>query len=235
MKKFVVISLVGCMYSVTFQPVKAQRLKDKVVFSENTVNGQTFRFIDGIEVRNNPVSSIEITKPVAEVVRGANTGSAKGTEKDFEANIESASSIQFKYAQIINCNVETIRNISLYRFIDEWMGTRYRYGGSTSKGIDCSSLAGLLIQTVYHYQLPRTCREQYYECTKVDRSGLQEGDLVFFNTRGGVSHVGVYLAEGTFVHASRKNGVIISRLDDPYYDRHFISAGRIPKNNSLAE
>lgn len=216
-------------------PLKAQRLKDRVVISENTINGQTFRFIDGIEVRNNPLPGYETAKPIADVVPVTPGEPVNTKRKDFDDNIESASAIQFKYAQIINCNVEMIRNISLYRFIDEWMGTRYRYGGSTSKGIDCSSLAGLLIQTVYHYQLPRTCREQYYECTKIDRSVLEEGDLVFFNTRGGVSHVGVYLAEGTFVHASRKNGVIISRLDDPYYDRHFIGAGRIPKNTDEAD
>ena len=62
---------------------------------------------------------------------------------------------------------------------------------------------------------------------KIDKENLSEGDLVFFNTRGGVSHVGVYLRNGYFVHSSSKDGVRISSLNEKYYHRKFIGAGRI--------
>ena len=72
-------------------------------------------------------------------------------------------------------------------------------------------------------------RDQYNVCDKIPFEEINQGDLVFFNTRGGVSHVGVYLANGYFVHASCNNGVFISSLNEGYYHKRFISAGRIKK------
>jgi len=82
------------------------------------------------------------------------------------------------------------------------------------------------LNTVYEIPVPRTEKQQYAECKKIRKKELKEGDLVFFNTRKGVSHVGVYLANNYFVHASL-NGVTISSLDDAYYSRKYIGAGRV--------
>ena len=88
---------------------------------------------------------------------------------------------------------------------------------------------------VFGFNMPRTARGQYEACEKIMKEDLLQGDLVFFNTRGGISHVGVYLGEGYFVHASTNNGVTLSRLDDPYYESRFISGGRvILQNDGLA-
>lgn len=142
-------------------------------------------------------------------------------------NIENCTPLQFKYAQLLNVEVEELANNSLYQFIEEWWATRYRYGGQTKSGVDCSAFAGTLISSIYGISLPRTARDQYSICTKLDREELKEGDLVFFNTRGGVSHVGVYLGNGYFTHASVGSGVTISNLDEKYYSRKFITGGRI--------
>lgn len=139
---------------------------------------------------------------------------------------EICSSIQFKYAQILNRNVESLTNTSLLSFIDEWWGTKYRFGGTTKKGIDCSSFSGLLMGSVFGFSLPRTAREQYAKCVKLVKNQLAEGDLVFFNTRGGVSHVGVYLGEGKFVHSSSSKGVSVNNLEDSYWKNRFIAGGR---------
>lgn len=139
---------------------------------------------------------------------------------------EICSSIQFKYAQILNRNVESLTNTSLLSFIDDWWGTKYRFGGTTKKGIDCSSFSGLLMGRVFGFALPRTAREQYAKCVKLVKNQLAEGDLVFFNTRGGVSHVGVYLGEGKFVHSSSSKGVAVNNLDDSYWKNRFIAGGR---------
>ena len=146
---------------------------------------------------------------------------------------EFCSSLQFKYAQVLNRNVELVTNTSLIGFIDDWWGTKYRYGGTTKKGIDCSSFTGLLMGSVFGFALPRTAREQYSICSKLSKDDMLEGDLVFFNTRGGVSHVGVYLGEGYFVHSSSSVGVTINNLNESYYCRKFIGGGRIENDNSL--
>jgi cell wall-associated NlpC family hydrolase len=77
--------------------------------------------------------------------------------------------------------------------------------------------------------LPRTARNQYAACNKVKREDLLEGDLVFFNTRGGVSHVGIYLGNGYFAHSSVHSGVTVSSLNDKYYSSKFIIGGRLPE------
>ncbi len=159
---------------------------------------------------------------------------AKKMMKPVGLATEFCSSLQFKYAQLLNRNVELVTNTSLIGFIDEWWGTRYRYGGTTKKGIDCSSFTGLLMGSVFGFTLPRTARQQYAACSKLKKEDMLEGDLVFFNTRGGVSHVGIYLGDGFFVHSSSSAGVKINSLNENYYSRKFIGGGRI-ENDQYAK
>ena len=159
---------------------------------------------------------------------------AKKIMKPVGLATEFCSSLQFKYAQLLNRNVELVTNTSLIGFIDEWWGTKYRYGGTTKKGIDCSSFTGLLMGSVFGFTLPRTARQQYAACSKLKKDDMLEGDLVFFNTRGGVSHVGIYLGDGFFVHSSSSAGVTINSLNENYYSRKFIGGGRI-ENDQYAK
>ena len=159
---------------------------------------------------------------------------AKKMMKPVGLATEFCSSLQFKYAQLLNRNVELVTNTSLLGFIDEWWGTKYRYGGTTKKGIDCSSFTGLLMGSVFGFTLPRTARQQYAACSKLKKDDMLEGDLVFFNTRGGVSHVGIYLGDGFFVHSSSSAGVTINSLNENYYSRKFIGGGRI-ENDQYAK
>ncbi|MEO7445589.1 MAG: C40 family peptidase [Ferruginibacter sp.] len=148
---------------------------------------------------------------------------------------EKCRQLQFKYAKLMSSNIESITNLSLFGVIDQWFGTRYRFGGESKKGIDCSALTGLLMSCVYAVKMPRTAREQYEETDRVSREDLQEGDLVFFNTRKGVrvSHVGMYLRDGYFVHASSSQGVTISSLDEGYFSTRYIGAGRQVQNINM--
>jgi len=147
--------------------------------------------------------------------------------------IERVSSLQIKYALLLNTEVERVQNISLYQNIDDWYGTRYKLGGTTKDGIDCSAFVQTIFFSAFAVSLPRMAKDQYKVTRRISRTELKEGDLLFFNTRGGVSHVGIYLQNNKFVHAS-VSGVMISDMFEPYYVKHFISAGRVTSMNTNA-
>ena len=109
-----------------------------------------------------------------------------------------------------------------------FLGAPYRLGGSSVRGLDCSAF----VKKIYEFfdvSLPRTAREQAHVGKHVSRDELKEGDLVFFNTRRAYGHVGIYIGNNEFVHASsgRERMVRIDTLDKPYYNKRFVKAVRI--------
>lgn len=122
---------------------------------------------------------------------------------------------------------ETGDNEKLYDEIQKWMGTPYKYGGTDRQGVDCSGFVGNVYLAVYQLSLHRTASDMQKDCRLVSKDDLREGDIVFFtNSNGKVSHVGIYLKKGLFAHSSTSRGVIISRLDDSYWSKHFYKGGR---------
>lgn len=107
------------------------------------------------------------------------------------------------------------------------IGTPYRYGGEDPSGFDCSGLVHYSFNRL-GLKVPRTAAAQRKAASRVQRDELEPGDLVFFRTtRGPVDHVGIYAGEGRFIHSPRAGQVVsYAYLDDPYYRKHFVSAGR---------
>ena len=110
--------------------------------------------------------------------------------------------------------------------IDSWMGTPYVYGGVSKSGVDCSAFTQAVYRSV-GIEIPRRASRQATAAETVSRSNLKYGDLVFFNTSGsGISHCGIYLGNGQFVHASSSRGVVRDLLNHPYYSSRYVSGGR---------
>lgn len=162
------------------------------------------------------------------------TSTENNSNSSKSADADKTLALQLKYSQLMNTDAQQVQNIPLYQSIDSWYGAPYRYGGTTKDGIDCSAFVESVFTSAFGITLPRTAREQYKATHHISRTELQEGDLLFFNTTGGVSHVGIYLQNNKFVHAS-VSGVTISDMFEPYYVKHFIAAGRVAGiNNSSA-
>ena len=145
----------------------------------------------------------------------------------YSTDIEKCNALQFKYSILMEEPVETVTNERLISFLESWYGTPYKFGGVDRIGIDCSAFCSMLMDSVYGVALPRTARSQYEMGVKIKKDQLEQGDLVFFNTTGGISHVGVFLANNKFVHAATSAGVMISDLNDMYYKKRFIGASRV--------
>jgi len=121
-------------------------------------------------------------------------------------------------------------NKKLYETVNSWLGVPYLYGGTSRDGIDCSAFVGEVYRTVYGIGLRRTCNDMLRDVNLITRDQLREGDLLFFtNSKGKVSHVGIYLRDGLFAHASTSNGVSVSNVDDGYWNKHFYKGGRAKK------
>ena len=118
-------------------------------------------------------------------------------------------------------------NAALYEVVNEWLGVPYKYGGTDRNGIDCSAFVGVVYRKVYGINLHRTSNDILRDVELIGRTQLLEGDILFFtNSKGKVSHVGVYLKDNLFAHSSTSNGVSVSNLNDSYWKKHFYKGGR---------
>lgn len=215
----------GLLLSIAFTSCKSMKnlaAKDNSGSSKksNSTYSGNPQFLDNISV--NPgtqrVSKIE-----------SYNSSKSGAVKPFNnKNLEDAAYMQVKYATILDVPVEEVSNQLLFENLDYWWGTRYCMGGSTQSCIDCSAFTQTIMSEVYKTHIPRTAQQQYDSSIHIESYELAEGDLVFFHTSGkGISHVGIYIANNKFAHASVSSGVIISDLNESYWKTRFRGAGRV--------
>ena len=121
----------------------------------------------------------------------------------------------------------------LYLEISSWIGVPYKYGGITRKGVDCSGLVLNVYREVYGVVLSRSSEQMMQQdCRELSRQQLRGGDLVFFATtknKKKINHVGIYLKDNLFVHSTTSRGVILNSLDENYYRKTWVGAGRVKR------
>lgn len=117
--------------------------------------------------------------------------------------------------------------VSLEAQHEDWKGVPYRYGGLSPRGVDCSGFVYLTFLSRLGMEVPRTTTELLQSGEKVKRDEIQVGDLVFFRTGPGNRHVGIYMGNGDFLHASSSQGVMTSSLSNPYWHRRYWQARRL--------
>lgn len=118
----------------------------------------------------------------------------------------------------------------LLKQLEEWKGVPYRYGGMSKKGVDCSGFIQLTFTEEFGIRLPRTTQAQVLKGTVIEQSDLLPGDLIFFNTGFQQRHIGIYVGEKQFIHASSSRGVMRSRLDNPYWQDAYWHSRRVAQS-----
>ncbi len=117
---------------------------------------------------------------------------------------------------------------SFFNNVSQYFGTRYRFGGQTPRGFDCSGFVRFMYDKVFNMHLPRSSREMSAIGNKVSKNDLQPGDLVFFQTRGKrINHVGIFIGNDTFVHSSLSKGITEDQLKLNYFEKRFAGAVRL--------
>ncbi len=132
------------------------------------------------------------------------------------------------YSEKLGISLQKDFNADLIKEVIDWIGTPYVYGGADKTGTDCSGFVQQVYKVVYNLSTARSANGIYEECIKVKREKLKQGELVFFkiNTEK-VGHVGIYLQDSYFIHASTSKGVMVSSLDLDYWTKYFISGGKL--------
>lgn len=108
-----------------------------------------------------------------------------------------------------------------------WAGSPYQFGGNSKGGVDCSSLVQQVYRNTFNITLPRTTELQARQGYSIHKKDLKVGDLIFFKTGWNNRHVGIYMGQGEFFHASTSKGVIMSKLESPYWKKYYWQSRRV--------
>ena len=116
---------------------------------------------------------------------------------------------------------------ALLKSFENWKGTRYAFGGDSSRGIDCSALTRRVYREVFSFELPRVTKDQIKVGRHVSRNNLKPGDILYFRPDGKYNHTAVYLGNSLFINVSSSKGVILSSMEHSYWSKYFVHGVRV--------
>jgi len=133
-----------------------------------------------------------------------------------------------EYAEKLGVKFNGREDIKLISCLAGWLNVPYKYGGNTKQGTDCSGMVCSVYKEIYNIDMYRSSADQLKNVTEIGKNQLKTGDLVFFKIGNNkVSHVGIYLGENKFIHATTQKGVIVNNLDEEYYKKYYYTSGRV--------
>ncbi len=133
------------------------------------------------------------------------------------------------YSKKLRMQFASTKNKNLIETVAGWLGTPYRYGRSSKRGVDCSGFVTSIYRDVYGIKLSRSSQAMFGDVKRIKRENLRTGDLVFFkrSPKQPIFHVGIYLKNDKFIHAATSSGVMVSSLKEPFFRRNYYAAGRV--------
>jgi hypothetical protein len=142
-----------------------------------------------------------------------------------------------QYSKILGYDIDTFCNRTLITTVADWLGTPYRHAGYSKAGIDCSGFVSKMYKEIFNIDLTHSSSAMIYQMKeRVKKSELKEGDILFFRIHGKrISHVGMYLGNNKFVHASSYRGIVVDDLRTPYYMKAYYTAGRPAMPDQIEE
>lgn len=139
-----------------------------------------------------------------------------------------SSNFNSTYSKELGVTLNGSEDKKLISCLAEWVGAPYKYGGNTKQGTDCSGMVFSVYKETYNIDMNRSSADQLKNVKEIDKKDLKAGDLVFFKISGDkISHVGIYLGENKFIHATTKKGVMVNDLDEEYYKKYYYTSGRV--------
>lgn len=149
-------------------------------------------------------------------------------EEELTSIADSLDNVLLKFYGGSGIDISKINDKQLYLKAIDWLGVKYIYGHSAKNGVDCSGFVKSIATGLLVDKLQGGSNEIYHQCKPIDKGLLAEGDLVFFKiNKPHISHVGIYLQNNKFIHATVKEGVIISDLSEKYYQRYYFDSCRL--------
>ncbi len=221
------VTLTSCSMLNTTQnnnsTLSKEKQKDKKDISEtefSNVNSNLkkeknkLRKIKEKKINENKADLLIINMPTSDKI------TIEDTIEELVPNITPNAQIVLKKLSIIKQFPEPIQK-KLIQSYKNWKGTKYKLGGDSEEGIDCSGLTRRIYREVFGIELPRNSREQVKRGIKISKENLKPGDIVYFKPEGTGSHTAVYLGKTLFINASTAKGVVISTLENTYWNKYF--------------
>lgn len=245
LSRIIIVMLIIAVALSSVTDLNAKRRRKKRHYNPEKTREQTLEIIRTSSENVSQLAGLEPAVPDSAGNDIINTETQETTEGEYGENLEELEAEDditvdlenFKMMWLSYLDDDTAEQFTAYGIkkqeimdkIMDWVGTPYRFGGTTRNAIDCSAFTQKVFLDVADILLPRVAREQVDIGRKVKMKDLQFGDLIFFHTysKRFASHVGIYLGDNLFAHASSRYGVTVSSLESTYYNKRFIGGRRL--------